>query len=64
MQLKSEEINKYIRALKTRQKLFENDKLAIYIGKKCLGVMKKVARQYAREATWTGSLPPRLYGRI
>ena len=64
MYLSSEEVNKYIRALKTRQKLFSSDKLAIYIGKKSLRVMKRIANKYAQKSTWAGALPPRLYGRI
>lgn len=60
MYLSKEEINKYVRALKKRKELFEDDGLAIYIGKQCIRIMKRVARKYAREATWEGFLPPRI----
>lgn len=64
MYLSKEEVGKYVRALKKRKQLFENDDLAIYIGKQCLRIMKRVANKYAREGTWEGYLPPRVYRRI
>ena len=57
MYLSREEISTYKRALKKRQQLFSDEKLAIYVGKQCLRVMKRVALKYAREATWNDKLP-------